>query len=30
MVAQYDVITNQIAKWDTHFVVPIVFGTTDT
>ncbi len=29
MTAQYDVITDHITKWDTRFVEPIVFGTTD-
>jgi hypothetical protein len=29
MIAQPDVITSWIAQWDTHFVEPDVFGTTD-
>lgn len=29
MAAQYDVITTQIARWDEHFVEPVVFGTTE-
>ena len=29
MVARYDVITTYMAQWDTHFVEPVVFGTTD-
>jgi Phosphotransferase enzyme family len=29
MNARYDVINLWMTKWDTHFVEPIVFGTTD-
>jgi hypothetical protein len=29
VIARYDVITSWIAQWDTHFVEPVVFGTTD-
>ena len=29
MIAQYAVITAHIAQWETHFVEPVVFGTTD-
>ena len=29
MAAQYDAIAAWMARWDTHFVEPIVFGTTD-
>lgn len=29
VISQYDVIATWIAQWDTHFVEPIVFGTTD-
>jgi hypothetical protein len=29
MIANHDVITSSITQSDTHFVEPIVFGTTD-
>jgi Phosphotransferase enzyme family len=29
MIAEHNVITSWIAQWDTHFVEPTVFGTTD-
>lgn len=29
MISQHDVITTWMDEWDTHFVEPIVFGTTD-
>jgi hypothetical protein len=29
MNARYDVIASWIAKWDAHFVEPVVFGSTD-
>ena len=29
MIARHDVITSWMAKWDTSYVEPIVFGTTD-
>jgi len=29
VVARYDAITSWMAQWETHFVEPVVFGTTD-
>ena len=29
MIAQHEVITSYMTQWDTHFVEPAVFGTTD-
>lgn len=29
MIARYDAIISYMAPWETHFVEPIVFGTTD-
>ncbi len=29
MIAQHDVITRWMTQWETHFVEPDVFGTTD-
>lgn len=29
MIARYDAITSWLAPWETHFVEPVVFGTTD-
>src|SRR5438552_10303278 len=29
MIAQHEVITSYMTQWDTHFVEPVVFGTTD-
>jgi hypothetical protein len=29
MIAQHDVIISSMTQWDTHFVEPDVFGTTD-
>ncbi len=29
MIVQHDVITTSMTQWDTHFVEPVVFGTTD-
>ena len=29
MIAQHDVITTYMTQWDTHFVEPVVFGTTE-
>ena len=30
MSVRYDVISSWMAQWDTHFVEPVVFGTTDS
>ena len=29
MIARHEVITSWMTPWDTHFVEPVVFGTTD-
>jgi hypothetical protein len=29
MIARHDVICSYMTEWDTHFVEPVVFGTTD-
>lgn len=29
MIARYDAIASWLAPWETHFVEPVVFGTTD-
>lgn len=29
MIARYDAITSYMAQWETYFVEPVVFGTTD-
>src|SRR5690348_3916379 len=29
MIARHDVITSYMTQWDTLFVEPVVFGTTD-